>query len=142
MGRISDYKSEFSKSVGFYKKAILFSKFDPELFREIELKGFLSYALIMSGDSDRGYKLARETFDSFEKSSDGEKLKRSDYQTWAIWRSGIVIRTIEAFITKKLNYNKKEFENWLKTAETDLEKGDFSYRKAEIKILKQKLLEN
>lgn len=142
LGRISDYKSEFSKSVGFYKKAITLSKLDPESFRDSELKEFLSYALIMSGKTEVGYKMARKTFDDFDLTTNGKDLKRKDYQTWAIWRSGIVIRTINAFILKHLNFDRTEFGRWLETVEKDLQKGDFSYRKSEIKSLRQKLLRN
>jgi len=142
LGRVSDYKREFKKSVGFYKKAISFSSFDPEPFRGLELKGFLSYALIMSEKVSAGYKMAIKTFDDFEITVTGKSLKKADYQAWVVWRSGIAIRTIEAFIAKKLNYDKKEFQNWLQLTEKDLQSGDFSYRKAEVKILKQKLLEN
>lgn len=142
LGRISDCKGEFFKSVGFYKKAIRFCDLDPEPFRELELNGFLSYALIMSGKSDEGYKLAREIFDNFDSTTDGRKLKNEDFHTWAVWRSGIIIRTIDAFISKEMNFDKKEMLILLKQVENELKKGDFSYRKAEIRVLKSKLLGN
>lgn len=137
LGRVSDYKGQFSRSVRFYKEAIKFSKFDQDPFRNLELNGFLSYALIMSNDPSNGYKLAKKVFGNFENSLDGKKLKKSDYETWAIWRSGIVVRTVEAFITKKLNYNKGEFKNWIKMTKKDLSRGDFSYRKIEIASLRK-----
>jgi len=105
LGRVCDYKNEFKKSVNFYKKAIKFSKLDSEPFRDLELNGFLSYALVMSGKINQGYKLAKKTFDNFGDSPDGKKLKKSDYQAWAIWRSGIAIRTIDAFITKNIDFD-------------------------------------
>ena len=142
LGRISDYRGEYAKSVNFYKKSVIFSKDDPEPFRVLELDGLLSYALIMSGKIGLGYRKAKESFKDFELTEIGKILEKKDYATWAIWRSGITMRTVEAFINKKLNFNKKEFENWILDAEEDLSKGDFSYRKFELKNIKQKLQEN
>lgn len=139
MGRVSDYKGEFTKSTNYYKRAIKFSKLDPEPFRVLELKAFLSYALIMSGRLDLGYKLGRKLSNDFESTHEGRELKKNDYYTWAVWRSGIVIRTINAFISKNITFDKKEMSEWLKQVESELAKGDFSYRKAEIEKLKEKL---
>lgn len=142
LGRVGDYRGEFKKSVLNYKKALLFSKLDPEPYRSLEIKGFLSFALIMSGNVSEGYKLSIRLFNEFDDKSQGKKLKKDDYQTWAIWRSGIVIRTIEAFLNKKLNFDRKEFEKWITVTERDLAKGSFPYREMELKSLKQRLLKN
>jgi hypothetical protein len=96
----------------------------------------------MSGRTDLGYKMARKTFENFDSTVSGKDLKKKDYQTWAIWRSGIAIRTINALILKGLNFNKKEMSDWLKTVENQLKGKNFSYRNAEIKSLKEKLQKN
>jgi len=68
---------------------------------------------------------------------------KSDYYTWAVWRSGIAIRAVEALIQKKPNFSKVEAEKWLnETLELlDDEKveGDFGFRKDEIASLKRRL---
>lgn len=96
----------------------------------------------MSGKTDKGYKLGKKLFNDFELTSKGKELKKRDYYTWAVWRSGIVVRTIDAFISKKLNFDKAEFKGWIKTAEKDLQCSDFGYRVAEFISVKQKLRGN
>lgn len=147
LGRLSDYKKEYKKAVEFYKKAIKFYKTDPEVKldypRNLELEAFLSFSLIMSGSLNEGYKLAKTTYRKFFNSKEGKKLKSKDYQTWGIWMSGIAIRTINAYVDKKLLFNRKVFIDWLNEIEKYLKPKDlFSYRLSEIKDLKQKLLLN
>lgn len=142
-GRLSDYKKDYKKAVEFYKKSIYFVKSDSEPFRRLELEAFLSYSQIMSGKYDTGYKLARKTYNKFFNSKEGKNLRSYDNQTWGIWASGITIRTINAFLDKKLIFKRGEFENWLFDTEKLLKtKKDFSYRLDEIKVLKKKLLSN
>ena len=142
LGRLYDYKGDFSKAIQAYKKSIATVKSDPEPFRGLELEAFLAYSTMMSGEIKAGLLGAKKLFKKFNTNSKALTLKKKDYLTWAIWRSGIPIRTINALIDKKQLFNNKEMLKWLAEAEKDLAKGDFSYRKAEIKTLKQKLQEN
>lgn len=139
LGRVSDYKGQCKKSVGLYEKAIKSVGEDNESFRILELESMLSSALIMAGRTRRGLTIVRRLFKEFDTNKIGRYLKKNDYQTWAIWRSGLVIRTVEAFIDKKVDFDKKEIKNWLWEIEKDLSKGDFSYRKKELEDLKLKL---
>ena len=142
LGRLHDYQAKYLMSIKDYKKAVLFVDLDPEPFRKFELEGFLSYAYIMSGKVDLGHRLAVQTFDKYNSSMLGKSLKKKDYPTWAIWKSGIPIRTLGAFLAKNVSINKKTADKWITEIEKDLENGDFGYRKAEIKALKAKLQGN
>ena len=146
LGRLYDYKGKFSESVKAYKKAIPLARIDPDFVKKgyprwFELEGFLSHALVMSGKVNEGIRLAKETFEKFNKSPEGKFLKKKDYYTWAIWKSGIAIRMIEALHSKR-------FLPWLAEVESDLNPargikiwGDFSLRKDEIAALKRRLEE-
>lgn len=140
MGRVADYRGQYKKAISYYKRSIKFVKLDPEPFRIFELEAFLSYSIIMSGNYTKGYKLARNIYNKFLNTSEGKNLKTKDYNTWAIWMSGITIRTVSALIEKKISFNLKEIENWVNDTERYLDKKDtFSYRKTEIKELWTKL---
>lgn len=140
MGRVADYKKQYKKAINYYKKSIKFVNLDPEPFRFLELEAFLSYSVMMSGEYSKGLKLAKVVYSKFLKSPEGKKLKINDYNTWVIWMSGVTIRTVNALIEKKVNFNLTEIEVWIKDTEKYLnQKGDFSYRKAEIKELWTKL---
>ncbi len=140
MGRVSDYKGQYKKAISYYKKAIKFVELDPEPFRILELEAFLSYSMIMSEDYTKGVKYAKKIYDKFISSNIGKKLMKNDYNTWAIWMSGITIRTAMALIEKKVNFNLEDIKNWIKDTESYLNKDNsFSYRKEEIKELWTKL---
>ena len=140
MGRVADYRGQYKKAINYYKKSIKFVNLDPEPFRFLELEAFLSFSTMMSGEYSKGLKLSKIVYNKFLKSPEGEKLKQDDYNTWAIWMSGVTIRTVNALIEKKINFNLQEIEMWIKDTEKYLnQKGNFSYRKSEIKELWTKL---
>lgn len=141
MGRIADYRQQYKKAIIYYKKAIKFVNSDPEPFRVFELEGFLAFAILMSGDIKKGYKYSLDVYYKYMKTKIGEELKKKDYFTWEVWRSGVAIRTVNALIDKKVTFNLNEITKWLKEVEVELSvKGyDFSYRKSELSDLKEKL---
>ncbi len=141
MGRVADYRGQFKKAINYYKESVKFVKLDPEPFRIFELEAFLSYSIIMSGEYSNGYKLARRLYNKFINSDQGKILKKNDCTTWTIWMSGITIRTVAALIEKKVSFNLKDIENWIKDTEKYLvnKKNEFSYRKAEVKELWTKI---
>lgn len=141
LGRIEDYKKNFKKSSFYYKKSIKFVNSDPEPFRVFELEGFLAFAILMSGDIKKGYKYSKDVYSKYTKTKIGIDLKKKDYFTWEVWRSGVVIRTINALIDKKVTLNLSEITKWIKEVEAELGvKGyDFSYRRLELSDLKEKL---
>ena len=146
MGRIADYKKDYQKATAYYKKSIRLAKNDPDYIRRklpryLEIEAFLSYSLVMSGQVKRGYDLARNVYEKFDKEKEALQLKNNDYAVWVIWKTGIPIRTVSALIERKQTFNKPEVVNWLLEAEEDLNLGngklwaDLKYRKAEIKNL-------
>lgn len=130
MGRVADYRGQYKKAIIYYGRAD----------KNLEIEGFISYSTIMSGEYSKGLKLAKTIYNKFINSTEGKNLKKDDYNTWAIWMSGITIRTVEALIAKKVSFNLKDIEEWIKDTEKYLDKKDtFSYRKTEIKELWTKL---
>lgn len=130
MGRIADYKKQYKKAIVYYKKSD----------KNLEIEGFISYSTIMSGQYNKGLELSKSIYNKFLKSPEGKKLKQVDYNTWAIWMSGVTIRTVNALIEKKVNFNLQEIEMWIKDTEKYLNKEDvFSYRKDELNNLKKRI---
>lgn len=133
LGKISDFKNKFGEAVKYYKKAP----------KTAETDGHLAYALIMSGKTTEGFKLATKSLKDIDTKKDYLDLKNKDYYTWAVWKSGIVIRTVAALIVKKAKFDRELINKWVKTVEGELKvkKFDFSYRVDELNKLKQKLQE-
>lgn len=156
LGRLYDYEGLFEKSVVEYKKAIPLAKLDPDYTekgypRWMELKGFLAYSLLMSGQVQDGVRLAKDSYQELKESRDAMYLMKKDYFTWAVWLSGIPIRTIAALIEKRMTFNRREMLNWLSEAGRLLviPKGEktwgdknFQFRKDEIVALKRRLRQN
>jgi tetratricopeptide (TPR) repeat protein len=152
LGRICDYKGDYVGSAIFYLKAIKQSKKDPDYLekgypRWLELEGFLSFSLIMMGKEKEGLKKATKTYEKFEKTKEGKELREKDYTTWAIWRSGIALRVVEAFLSRKSNIKNKDLAIWLDMAEKDISPqketktwSDFKMRRDEIENLRRKIL--
>lgn len=141
LGRIEDYKKNFKKAIFYYKKSIKYVHLDPEPFRQFELEGFLAFAILMSGQLDKGYKYSKKVYVKYTATKAGLKLKNKDYFTWEVWRSGVAIRTVNALIDNKVVFDLKDAEKWLAEVEEELSvKGyDFSYRKSELSNLKTRL---
>jgi len=134
LGRIEDYTKNYKKAIFYYKKAIYYVKFDPEPFRFLELEGFLASSTILAGHFQKGYKLAKSVLMKFEDSKEGKDLKKNDYKTWAIWKSGIVIRVINSLIEKHVNPNKNEVNKLILEIKNDLKpEKNFGYRIEELK---------
>ena len=153
LGRINDYKGNFEDSIKNYKKAIKYAHLDPFYLNEskpvrLELEGFLSYALLMSGEVEVGLSMARVVYQKFEE-KEGKELKARDYPTWAIWRSGIPIRIVEGLINKKEKFDRGKMLSWLDQAEKLIQKPvyskrwggkvDFSFRKEEFRKVRKNL---
>lgn len=151
LGRLNDYKGNFKDSVKNYKKAIKYARLDPFYLSEgkpvwLELEGFLSYSLLMSGDASAGLSMAQKAYQKFEE-KEGRQLKTRDYPTWAIWRTGIAIRTAEGLINLGVDFDKKDMLSWLDKAEKLIQKPvsskkwggkvDFGFRKEEFRKVRK-----
>ena len=147
-GKVGEYKRNYKSAVDYYKKSLKFWKSDPEVIakslpRNLELEGFLSSAIIMSGESEKGLKMARKVYKKYDTTQEGKNLKNVDYTTWAIWRSGVPIFVARAYLEVKTNFDRKEILAWLEEALRYLNPpksiktwADFRYRKDEIIALK------
>jgi tetratricopeptide (TPR) repeat protein len=152
-GRASDYMGDYQTAIEYYKKAIaIYDPQENQMVRSnrLEILGFLAFSQIMSGDIKGGVELAEQTFDRFNNSEEGLDRKEADYYTWAVWASGIPIRTVSALLlTKALPADKKMWaEEWLRKAEAMMAFPDgsdtwgdknFEYRKNELKKVREGL---
>lgn len=103
LGRYADLKHQYKKSEVYYRKGLLYfeqSSKTEEKFNRLEFLGFISYSLIKQGKTNDGMELVQQTLKDFDESPEGEWLRENDYFTWAVWKSGIEIRTAEHIIDK------------------------------------------
>lgn len=103
LGKYAEYKGNYKKSEAYYRKGLSFfeSAESPEArFNILEFKGFLSYSLLKQGKLVEGTDLVKQTLKDFDESEEGKWLKENNYYAWAVWKSGIEIRTAEHLIKK------------------------------------------
>jgi hypothetical protein len=136
-----------------YKKALTCWKKDPEVVqfkvpRWLELEGFLANSLMAAGEIKEGLKKAKLIYRKYDNTKDGINLKRNDYTTWAIWKSGIPIHALQKLIESGVKFNRIKYLEWLADAEIIFIRprgtavwADFGFRKKEIEALKRKLKE-
>ena len=146
LGRHADYKGNYKKSENYYRKGL--SYFDSstkveERFNRLEFMGFLSYSLIKQS-KEKGIGLAKQTLRDFDQSLEGKWLKENDYYTWAVWKSGIEIRTAK-YIKKTKNIKYKQLaKDFLADAGNILQMPDgnkeiFRLRLDELNIVKNQI---
>jgi len=126
LGRYSDMKGQYAKSEDYYRKGL--SHFDSlttpeERFNRLEFLGFLSYSLVKQG-KEEGIDLTKQTLKDFDESNEGNWLKEKDYYTWAVWKSGIEIRTAEHILKTKKTEHVDMANNFLNNAESTLKMPD------------------
>lgn len=154
LGRVADYKGEYKKAIRYYQKAIETADEDPEQKEEgiprwLECQGFLAYSTLMSGKVAEGLAMSKRVYRKFDDTKEGKSLRRRDYPTWAIWKTGIPVRVGFWFIESGDGLSKKELLGWLKEAEGDLSvpkgskrwigKVDFGFRKDEIASIRREI---
>jgi len=151
LGRLADYKGDFTTAIDHYSHAVSsFKKESNPLVRvnRLEIQGFLAFSMMKSDRVEDGLELAKSTFRDFNESEDGLELKKADYFTWAVWASGIPIRTVETLIDKGVLTDKEWAQQWISQIESILiiPEGDetwgdktFEYRKDEVKRVRSKL---
>ncbi|MBU0572755.1 hypothetical protein KKH23_02540 [Patescibacteria group bacterium] len=148
MGEISQFDGDYDSAVRHFSLAI--SRFDDEKdfsqrINGLELRGFLAEALVLTGAINEAIDLAVNTFEYYDK-GDGAALKGKDYDTWAIWKSGVPIKVWHGVFdsnTSLSNKQRKILENMLDQAESILMVketwADFQRRKNEIVAIRGKL---
>lgn len=134
LGNTYRYKKDYKKAQEYFEKAL-------EAYQEqgdkgtLEIRGFIASTLVHNNNPEGGIKLALETFDAYETEEKAKKLKQNDYFTWAVWRSGIIPRLIEALEETNSEYDKEtileylnESERILKEPEGNITWGDNAFQ--------------
>ena len=127
LGRYSEQKRQYTKSESYYRQGLAYfdsSTKPEERFNRLEFLGFISYSLLKQGKFDEGIKLAQQTLVDFDESEEGKWLKENSYQTWAVWKSGIEIRTAELFLKTKRSQYANMAKNLLSDSEAILQMPD------------------
>lgn len=139
LGRVHTYKGDHIKAQEEYEKAIKLIEKKDNKEQILELNGFLAATLLANGKTNEGIDLALRTFEDFETSNIGRKLKEKDYYVWAVWRSGIISRMVFAMKEIGVNIEKQKWEDLLNKCEDFLSNpekeiwGNFQFRLDEIK---------
>jgi len=146
-----------------YKKAAEYFSHSAALFGEmknwsdrvnrLELLGFLAEGLILSGKAGEGLEIAKQTFKGYDE-GDGVKLRQEDYYTWAVWKSGCVIKAWHAVFARGVILDKETQEEFLVMLDeadriTEIPEGvetwgdrSFTGRKNEIAAIRRQLSPN
>ncbi len=127
LGRYADYKGQYKKSEQYYREGLTFfdqSTKPEERFNRLEFLGFLSYSLIKQGKTEEGMGLAQQTLKDFDDSDEGKWLKETNYYAWAVWKSGIEIRTSEHVAKTKDSEHSDLAKTFLADAENILKMPD------------------
>jgi len=101
MGRFADRLHQYQKSEKLYRQGLEYFDFQKEpenRYQRLELLGFISFSLLKQGKKSEGLKLMDQVLKDYDESPEGEWLKKSDYYTWAVWKSGVEIRNSEYLI--------------------------------------------
>jgi len=148
VGEISQFDGDFDSAVRHFSQAI--SRFDEEKdygqrINGLELRGFLAEALVRAGAINEAIDLAVNTFELYDK-GDGEVLREKDYDTWAIWKSGVPIKAWQGVFDGKISLSNEQreiLESMLDQAKSVLmieeTWADFQHRKNEIVAIRGKL---
>jgi hypothetical protein len=148
VGEMSQFDGDLDSAVRHFSQAI--SRFDEEedfdqRINGLELRGFLAEALVLTGAIDEAVDLTVNTFEFYDK-GDGKILKEKDYDTWAIWKTGVPIKVWHGVFDSNAslsNEQRKALENMLDQADSVLAIketwADFQRRKNEIVVIREKL---
>jgi tetratricopeptide (TPR) repeat protein len=103
LGEVEMFSKRYGKAVKHFRRSVeLFNKQEDwsQRINALELSGFLAEALILNGKTQKGIDLAKRTFKAYDE-GDGERLKENDYYTWAVWKSGCIIKVWHALFAKR-----------------------------------------
>lgn len=152
LGEVEMLSKRYGKAVKHFGRSVkLFNSMEDwsQRVNALELSGFLAEALILSGKTEDGIRIAKKTFVAYDE-GDGATLKGVDYYTWAVWKSGCAIKVWHAIFAKThlVGEERGELIRMLDDADKILvipedEKtwGDknFEMRKDEIKAIRRQL---
>lgn len=144
LGRVADYNENYEQAKEYYEKGLEIIEDKDDKTESLELRGFITFDLIMMGHAQKGIDEAKKLFADYTDSNIGKTLKSEDYVKWAIWISGIFPRVILALNEREFNdFNKEELRSYLERSEKYLTEPEgeitwggpdpFKYRKGEHK---------
>ena len=147
LGKSADYKGQYKKSERYYRKGLEYFEHSvkvEERYNRLEFLGFLSYSLVKQDKTEEGIKLAQQTLTDFDTSEEGKWLKENDYYVWAVWKSGIEIRTVDHIIKTNDSAHLNLIEELLIDAESILKMSDgtrenFRHRLDELDATKNRI---
>lgn len=121
---------------------------DPrERVNVLEIRGILAEATIRMGDIDKGVNIGLATLEEFNR-DDGQLLKDRDYYTWAVWKSGVIVKMWNAILDTGQNLpnvQKEQLLSDLDQTEQSLNvnttgmPSNFEIRKKQIANIREKL---
>jgi hypothetical protein len=92
----------------------------------------------MHGKIAEGMGLGRRTYAEFDQSEDAKVLRKEDYSTWAVWKSGAAVQVAQGLLTTNtINPFKEGIIDWLIDAKVVVEdpRNRFRIRIDEIESL-------
>jgi hypothetical protein len=122
-GRYADHMRKYRKAEDYYMNGYAYFnslQTPEERFNRLEFLGFISFSRLRQGEKYEGIQLTQWTLTKLDQSEDGKWLKENNYQTWAVWKSGIEIRTAEYILKRKLGEYNNLAENFLNNAKSIL----------------------
>lgn len=142
-GRFADMTRQYDKAEKFYNQALreIETEQDPASHANVlEIKGFIAEAVFKQGRPE-GWSQVKQAIKAFDESPEGKWLKENNYYAWAVWKSGIEIRTADLLLKQK---NPAEAKRLIALAETELIMPDgntkvFGIRQSELDAVRQKL---
>lgn len=113
IGRVYDYKKEYTNAKKQYKKAISIIEKQKNTEQILELKGYIASDLVREGSVEEGIQLAISTFYEYEITDVGKNLKKTDFVRWAIWRTGIFPFLVDALTESNAQFDEKLIKEFL-----------------------------
>lgn len=151
LGQAAMFEEDFEEAARcFIEGIVLFEKSADASVREnaLELRGFLTEALLRSGEIEEGLHEGFDLLSDFDK-KEGANLKKDDYYKWAVWKSGVVIKMWNAVLDDKIDLGAQEGKLLVEldgaeeiiSVDSEGMLGDFSYRKEEMAQIRKRLAE-
>jgi hypothetical protein len=123
LGRFCDIKGEYPESERYYMQGLSYfnrSTTLKERSNRLEILGFISTSKLAQEEESEGMYLAQRVLKDFDETAEGKWLKQNDYYTWAVWKSGVEMRTAEHILKSKSEKYANLAGNFLKDAESIL----------------------
>jgi len=113
LGKVASYKGRHDEAEKHYKEmAGLYEEIGHP--RRLEAYAAMAGTMIMQGKIAEGMGLGRRTYAEFDQSEDAKVLRKEDYSTWAVWKSGAAVHVAQGLLaTNTINPFKEGIIDWL-----------------------------